>query len=120
MKFLGNMGISPRTIEYLSERGYEAKRLLDEELERLPDHEILSKARAENSIILTNDTDFGDLLAASHATLPSVILFRLNDMRPDNVNVYLLRVLQEHSDALQQGAIISVSETSIRVRRLPI
>ncbi len=120
MKFLGNMGISPRTIKYLTERGYQAKRLLDEELERLPDDEILSKARSESSVILTNDTDFGDLLAASHAPLPSVILFRLNDMRPDNVNGYLLRVIQEHSDALQEGAIISVSERTIRVRRLPI
>lgn len=47
MKLLGNMGISPKTIEYLRSLGYEAKRLIEEELERLPDDQILEKARAE-------------------------------------------------------------------------
>jgi hypothetical protein len=41
-------------------------------------------------------------------------------MRPDNVNAHLDRVISNHADALSQGAIITVTEASIRVRLLPI
>lgn len=84
-----------RTIEYLRSIGHDAKRLLEEDLERLPDEEIIEKARNENSIILTNDLGFGNLLAASRAELPSVIIFRLEDMRGENVNLYLTRVIDD-------------------------
>jgi hypothetical protein len=41
-------------------------------------------------------------------------------MRPTNVNTYLRAIIERHSVALDQGAIISVTEGRTRVRRLPI
>lgn len=120
MRFIGNMGISPRTIEFLRALGHDAYRLLEVQLERLPDIDILERARQEGAIILTNDLDFGDLLAATSAQLPSVVIFRLNDMRPANVNHHLSRVLQENTSSLSEGAVIIVTEQRVRVRRLPI
>lgn len=120
MRFIGNMGISPRTIEYLLTLGHHAYRLLDVHLERLPDIEILERARREDAVIRTNDLDFGDLLAATRAPLPSVVIFRLDNMRPNNVNQHLLRVLKENEQSLNEGAIVIVTEQRIRVRRLPI
>jgi predicted nuclease of predicted toxin-antitoxin system len=114
------MGISPKTVAFLRLQGYEAKRLLEENLERLTDSGLLDKARAEHSIILTNDLDFGELLAASHAALPSVIIFRLHDMSAANVNRLLLKIINEYSQDLADGAVFSVDERAIRVRRLPI
>ncbi len=52
--------------------------------------------------------------------LPSVIVFRLRDMRPENVNRHLEQVLDQHLDALAQGAVVSVGERHIRLRLLPI
>jgi predicted nuclease of predicted toxin-antitoxin system len=69
---------------------------------------------------LTHDLDFGELLALSGDTLPSVVIFRLQDMRPYNVNHCLQIRVTEHQNALDQGAIFSVSEGHIRVRTLPI
>jgi hypothetical protein len=40
-------------------------------------------------------------------------------MRPDNVNHYLDRIISDHQAALEQGAIVSVTEGQIRVRLLP-
>jgi predicted nuclease of predicted toxin-antitoxin system len=114
------MGISPVTITFLRNLGHDAKRLLEEGLERLPDPEILEKARRESSILLTSDLDFGELVALSKSHLPSVIIFRLENMSAENVNRYLLRIIDEHAADLEQGAILSVSEERIRVRRLPI
>ncbi len=73
MKFLGDMGISPRTIELLRERGYDAIHLIEQNLERMPDPNILEKAQQEGRILLTVDLDFAQLLAISGQSLPSVI-----------------------------------------------
>ncbi len=120
MRFLADMGISPKTVEFLRGLGYEVIHLHEESLDALPDPLILNKALHERRILLTSDLDFSELVAASGAKLPSVISFRLKDMRPDNVNRHLARVLEHDVDALTQGAVISVTEERIRVRLLPI
>jgi Domain of unknown function (DUF5615) len=43
MKFLANMGISPRTVMWLCSQGHEAVRLNEEGLERLPDSSALPR-----------------------------------------------------------------------------
>ncbi len=121
MKFLGDMGISPLTTAFLRTLGHDAKHLHEEGLDTMPDPEILAKARTEGSVLLTSDLDFGDLVVASHAELPSVIIFRLQPpMRADKVNRYVERVLSQYAAELQEGAVISVTEGQIRVRRLPV
>jgi hypothetical protein len=41
-------------------------------------------------------------------------------MRPENVLVYLRKALATSKEALEQGAIVSVTEGTIRVRLLPV
>lgn len=120
MKFLANMGISPITVEWLQSLGHEAVHLHELGFDRWADIDILGKAREEGWIVLTSDLDFGDLLAASRDALPSVVIFRLKDMRPDNVNAHLLSLFDQHSEDLTQGVIVSVTERKLRVRRLPV
>ena len=120
MKFLADMGISPKTVEFLNRMGYGAVHLHSEGLDTLPDSDILDKTRREKRILLTHDLDFGELMAASGSRLPSVITFRLRNMRPTRVNGYLNQIIINHQDELVQGVIISVAEGQIRVRRLPI
>jgi len=120
MKFLADMGISPKTVSFLQNLGYQAAHLHQEGLDRLSDSEILKKARLFGSILLTHDFDFGDLLAASKAELPSVIIFRLRNMRPEQVNLHLNSILTKHVQDLEQVVIITIAEGGIRVRHLPI
>jgi hypothetical protein len=54
MKFLGDMGISPRTIALLREQGYDAIHLIEENLEKMTDPNILEKARQEERILYQN------------------------------------------------------------------
>lgn len=65
MKFLADMGISPRTVGVLHDLGYEAVHLHDIGLDRLSDVDILAKALREDYVILTHDLDFSELLAPS-------------------------------------------------------
>ncbi len=120
MKFLVDMGISPQTATFANDLGYDAVHLHEQNLDRLSDPEILAKARREKRIVLAHDLDFGELMAASKARLPSVIIFRLHNMQPERVNQYLLRIIDQHNEELEKGAIVSVSEGQIRIRMLPI
>lgn len=120
MKFLADMGVSMRTVTWLRQQGHEAIHLREEGLQRLPDDQILAKGKAEDRIVLTFDLDFGYLLAVSKASLPSVVIFRLNDERAENVNQRLAAVLALCESELLAGAVVTVTETRVRVRRLPI
>jgi predicted nuclease of predicted toxin-antitoxin system len=120
MKFLADMGISPATVSHWREQGFDAIRLSEEGLERLPDPDVLAKADAEGQVLRVHDLGFGELLAASGARSPSVITFRLRNMEPAHVNVVLDEVLRERRTVLENGAIISVTEGRVRIRCLPI
>jgi predicted nuclease of predicted toxin-antitoxin system len=120
MRFLADMGISPQSVTFLQGLGHDAVHLYVQGLERLEDSAILGKAREEDRILLTHDLDFGELIAASGARLPSIVVFRLRNMCPERVNRYLERIVSQHRELLEQGAIISVTEGQIRARVLPI
>lgn len=120
MKFLADMGISLRTVSWLRSVGYDVVHLREQGLQKLPDHEILIKACAEERIILTIDLDFAQLLAVSGDSLPSVILFRLGNENYHLINQCLTEILSQCQEDLEAGAIISVNNETFRVRRLPI
>jgi predicted nuclease of predicted toxin-antitoxin system len=120
VKFLADMGISLKTVSFLHALGYDAVHLFEQDLEQLPDPGIVEKARREERILLVHDLGFGELVAASGAALPSVITFRLRNMHPDRVNGALQIILSQHGEILEHGAMISVTEGQIRIRRLPL
>jgi len=120
MKFLADMGISPRSAAFLRGLGHDAIHLHDAGLDRPSDASILIKALDEGRVILTHDLDFGDLMAASEARLPSVIIFRLRNMSADHVNRYLEIILANYQERLVAGVVMSVTEREIRTRSLPI
>lgn len=120
MNFLIDMGLSPQTAQFLRAIGYKALHLYEVQLHTLPDPEILAKARREGYIVLTHDLDFGELMAASGANLPSVVTFRLRNMQPHNVNRHLQAVIAQQAAPLQAGAVITVTEGRVRIRQLPI
>lgn len=120
MRFLADAGISPRTVEFLTQLGHEAIHVRTRGLERAADSEIVERARADSSVILTFDLDFGEVLALGIVDTPSVIIFRLADERADSVNQRLSVVLAERLAELRSGALILVEDARYRVRKLPI
>jgi len=120
MRFLADMGVAIRVVEWLRDEGYDARHLREEELQRLPDDQIFRKAVAENRVVLTFDLDFGQIVASSGRQKVSVVLFRLQNTRTPHVIERLKVVLQEAGPALEQGAVVVVEESRFRIRRLPI
>ena len=63
---------------------------------------------------------FSGLTRASGGRFPSVVVFRLSNERPENVNEKLADVLERFGDVLTDGAIVSVRESLVRLRKLPL
>lgn len=120
MRFLGDMCVDVRVIEWLRSVGHDAVHLREEQLHRLPDGEVFVKGRAEGRIVLTLDLDFGEIAAFSKGEHASVILFRLHNTRFAHVIRRLAAVLEQSRDSLEKGAVIVVEESRHRVRYLPI
>lgn len=100
--------------------GHEAVHVRTLGMQRAPNADVVACARADSSVVLTFDLDFGDVLALGVLDKPSVIIFRLTDERPASVNQRLGAVVAECSAALESGALILVEDTRYRVRKLPI
>ena len=120
MRFLLDMGISVDVIPELRGLGHDAIHVHELGLGTLSDTEIMRLAVREGRTVIAHDLDFANLLAASAASLPSVILFRLRNMRPERVVARLWAVITAHATDLEAGAVISVSELQTRVRHLPL
>lgn len=57
MRFLADMGVSLRVVEWLRSSGHDAIHLRDEGLQKLPNGEIFRKAIREQRVVLRFDLD---------------------------------------------------------------
>jgi len=120
MRFLLDMGLAWRTAQYLRAHGHDAVHLREQGLQRLSDELIVAKALTERRVILTHDLDFGRIVVLSRGQLPSVVTFRLADMRAGEVNRRLDDILSRFAMQLEEGALVSVTDDAVRIRRLPV
>jgi len=120
MKLLLDMGLSPRTAVLLREHGYDAVHLIEEDLQCMPDIDIIQKAEKEGRIILTFDLDFSRILALQRLAGPSVILFRLQEFTTDLLNEMIIDLLKKYRQSLEKGAILVIDPNRLRLRSLPV
>lgn len=87
---------------------------------RAADTEILCWASEHGAIVVTQDLDHTDILAASQAATPSVILIRDAHALSENLASLVATALDQCSTALASGCILVLSASGRRVRVLPI
>lgn len=121
MKFLIDNALSPFVADGLREAGFDAIHVQDRNLQAAPDAEVLACAEQEHRVLVSADTDFGRILAFSTASQPSVVQFRRGtDRRPALQVKLLLANLPSVAPDLEVGAIVTIEQKRLRVRRLPV
>jgi predicted nuclease of predicted toxin-antitoxin system len=120
MKFLVDECLSPATARTLADAGHDAVHVTDVGLGGHPDDAVMAAAGTDGRVIVSADTDFGQLLARSNAQLPSVILFRGAEVAPVALAGLLLANLDRFEEDLERGAVVVILDDRIRIRRLPM
>jgi predicted nuclease of predicted toxin-antitoxin system len=121
MKFLVDNQLSPQVAQGLRDAGHDAVHVRDYQMQRASDELIFERAEQEERVIVAADTDFGTILSLRSVSKPSVILFRWPALRKPAEQVkVLLTNLPNFMHDLEQGAIVVIQPSRIRVRPLPI
>jgi predicted nuclease of predicted toxin-antitoxin system len=84
------------------------------------DEEILRTALAEERAVVTLDADFHALMVVLQFPKPSAIRFRIEGLNAEKFSRTLKQVIEQCGEELEAGALISVQEHQIRIRRLPV
>ncbi len=114
------MNMPPTLGETLKKRRHSCRHVGKIGMSRATDMEIIQVARQNNEIILTNDLDYGRLMAFEKSNRPSVVIFRVSRHQPDYLLKLFEEVLKREDESLEQGVIIVVEDHGIRIRKLPI
>lgn len=120
MKFLIDMPLPPALALWLRGQGHDAVHALDLGLDRAPDTDIIARAIADKRTVIRADLDCPRLLALSHATGPSLVLFRGANW-PENAVIERMNDILHGLNAEEiNQSILVVEPDRIRRRRLPI
>lgn len=109
-------GAAPR----LRAEGWDALHVGEISMSRASDTEILDYARRENRVCITLDADFHALLVLRSEQSPSVIRIRIEGLQAVAMAELLLRIWPRIESAIQEGALVTVTQSRVRVRRLPM
>jgi predicted nuclease of predicted toxin-antitoxin system len=120
MKLLIDMNLTPRWTAFLEGHGIVAVHWTQIGNPEARDHEIIVYAASNGFAILTQDLDFGAILAVSNEIAPSVIQIRNEWPVPDVSGDLVLRALAELSIDIATGALITVDAGRVRVSVLPL
>ncbi|SRR5260370_33280109 len=120
MRLLADLHISPLTVVFLKSLGHDVVRVSEILPINASDEVIVQRARRDLRIILTQDLDFSRIIALSGEMSPSLISLRLESSRIEYVNAILSRVLPDLEVEGLDALIVTIEDTTIRRRSLPI
>ncbi len=115
-----DMNLSVEWVAHLALHGWSAVHWSTVGDPRADDTVIMAWARANSRVVFTHDLDFGTTLALTHATGPSVLQVRGQDVLPAHLGPVVVAALRQYETDLQAGALIVVDEKKSRTRVLPI
>lgn len=115
MKILADENIEREFIESLRKSNFEVLTVYESYI-GFADDKILQVAVDENAVILTYDTDFGELVFRFSLQSHGVILLRLSGLSLSEKVSKTIVAIHEHETELE-NAFTVISEHSVRIRK---
>jgi predicted nuclease of predicted toxin-antitoxin system len=104
-------------VRALRDAGFDVERSADTH-PGAPDREVLDLAARERRILLTEDTDFGELAVRLKLPAPGIVRIDLKTLSRDAQAARVVETLARLGDEIS-GAIVSIEPSRTRIRRLP-
>jgi predicted nuclease of predicted toxin-antitoxin system len=104
----------------LRERGWIVVHATTAGLAEAPDDEILRWCGERGYIVITHDHGFHQMIALADAAGPSAIRIRLQGLDYEAIAILIDRIVKAHGAVLEEGALVSVIENRVKVRKLPL
>lgn len=82
---------------------------------RATDDELLALATEDRRVVITEDKDFGEIAFVRRRPHPCII--RFVNMRVAEKVEAMKDLIESHSDAMQEGNLIVVTQSRVRIRR---
>lgn len=121
MRLLIDQNLATRVAVLLRDAGHDAVHVSERGMSRADDDQVLALAVGEERVLVSEDTDFGALLARSRSPLPSLVLLRSADRLTTQARAELLIATIGRVEAeLGTGAIVVVGRSRVRIRPLPL
>ena len=115
MNLLADEGVDFSIVHRLRQEGQAV--LYVAEMERgIDDEAILDRANDHQSLLLTQDKDFGELVYRQRRVHAGVVLIRLEGLSAESKAGVVSTAFQEHGEEME-GAFTVISPGRIRIRR---
>lgn len=112
MRFLVDECTGPRVAQWLRDQGHDVFSVY-EEARGSQDEDLLARALADAWILITNDSDFGELIYRERRRHRGVVFLRLADERVASKIAALQLLLDGHRDRLPDSFVV-VTESTVR------
>lgn len=120
MRLLFEQGLPRSTATVLAGEGWDVVHVSDSGMSRADDLEVLERAKLERRVCVTLDADFHALMATGAVSGSSVVRIRREGLDGQALAALLKKVWPGIEAALRDGALVTLTERSVRTRRLPI
>ena len=119
-RLLLDQGLPRSTGALLASAGWDVVHVAEIGMSRAADLDFLNLARSERRVCVTLDADFHALLATSGERDPSVVRIRKEGLDANALAALLQAVWSRIENGLTMGAMVTITDRSVRIRRLSI
>ena len=115
-----DQGLPRSTAKILRAAGWDVVHTGEVGMAQAADEAILDWAEAQQRVCVTLDADFHALIAVHARKAPSVVRIRIEGLKAEPLATLLQRLWTRFEGALDKGALVTATPSSIRVHHLPI
>ena len=116
MKFKLDQNLPFEAAALLSEAGYDAMTVYQQQLGRAPDPEIVEVCREENRVLITADLDLSDIRQYPPEQSPGLVVLRLKEQTRPSQLALLRKILPLFATTPLASRLWIVEESKVRIR----